>query len=160
MEMTNAKTLFQQLQKEIVLPEEPKEISSMLYLLFEKEFGFSRTDIMAEKEITEVPHERLKETIHRINQNEPIQYILGQANFGGRTFLVNRSVLIPRPETEMIVRLAKEERHEAPRILDIGTGSGCLAISIALDIPTSHVTAVDISEAALTVAKENATQWR
>jgi release factor glutamine methyltransferase len=154
--MMNAKTLFQHLQKEIALPEDPQEISSMLYLLFEKEFGLSRTDIMAEKEVTEVPHERLKAMIQRINQNEPIQYILEEERFAGRTFLVNHSVLIPRPETEMIVRLVKEERHEAPRILDIGTGSGCIAISIALDIPTAHVTAIDISDAALNVAKENA----
>ena len=154
--MTNAKTLFQQLQKEIRLNEEPDEIKSILYLLFKKEFGLTRTDILAEKRIEGMDAIRLNSLIHRINQSEPIQYILEEAEFFGRKFWVNASVLIPRPETELIVSLVKEDRLRKPIILDIGTGSGCIALSLAMEIPSAQIHALDISEKALAVAQQNA----
>jgi release factor glutamine methyltransferase len=153
--MINSKTLFHQLQKQISINEDREEIKSILYLLFEKEFGLGRTEILAEKEI-EGDDRRFEKIIQRINNHEPIQYILGEADFFGRRLKVNSSVLIPRPETELLVRLVKEEKLDSPTILDIGTGSGCIAVSLALEIPTATVHALDISENALSVAKENA----
>jgi release factor glutamine methyltransferase len=154
--MTNSKTFFHQLQKKITLMEDQEEIKSMLYLLFEKEFGLSRTEILAEKEIKVIDAITLEKQIERINNHEPIQYILGEADFFGRSFKVNSSVLIPRPETELLVKLVKEEKLKTPTILDIGTGSGCIAISLALEIPTAIVHGLDVSENALSIAKENA----
>lgn len=158
--MTNSKILFHQLQKKITLAEDQEEIKSILYLLLEKEFGLSRTEILAEKEIKAIDTIALEKQIERINQHEPIQYILGEAYFFGRNFLVNPAVLIPRPETELLIRLIKDEKLTAPSILDIGTGSGCIAVSLALEVPSATVHALDISDKALSIAKENAKQLR
>ncbi len=90
---------------------------------------------------------------------EPLQYILGSAGFYGRNFKVNRDVLIPRPETEGLVEKVLQWIDAHPhtqRVLDIGTGSGCIAITLALERPNLQVTAVDVSETALAVARENA----
>ncbi|MFN6090159.1 MAG: peptide chain release factor N(5)-glutamine methyltransferase [Cyclobacteriaceae bacterium] len=154
--MINSKTLFQQLTQQIHLAEDPDEIKSILYLLFEKEFGLRRTDILAEKEISFIDHERMGTLVQRINSEEPIQYILEEAEFYSRKFCVNSSVLIPRPETELIIQLAKAERMRPSSILDIGTGSGCIAITLALEFPTCHVHALDVSNKALTIARTNA----
>lgn len=154
--MINSKTLFHQLLNNITLSETADEIKSILHSVFEKEFGFNSTDIIAEKQLLAGSDERLNEIIKRINANEPVQYILEEAYFFGRTFLVNRNVLIPRPETELIISIAKEFQFITPQILDIGTGSGCLAVSLALEIPSAQVYAIDISEKALAVANENA----
>ncbi len=86
----------------------------------------------------------------------PIAYILNKKEFYGRDYLVNEHVLIPRPETEHMIDQVKALGFEAPRILDMGTGSGCIAITLALEIPHSKITACDISEEALTIAKHNA----
>jgi release factor glutamine methyltransferase len=154
--MINSKTLFQQLTQQIHLAEDPDEIKSILYLLFEKEFGLRRTDILAEKEISFIDQERISTLLKRINSEEPIQYILEEAEFYSRKFCVNSSVLIPRPETELIIQLAKAERMRPSSILDIGTGSGCIAITLALEFPTCHVHALDVSNKALTIARTNA----
>jgi release factor glutamine methyltransferase len=154
--MINSKTLFQQLTQQIHLAEDPDEIKSILYLLFEKEFGLRRTDILAEKEISFIDQERMGTLVQRINSEEPIQYILEEAEFYSRKFCVNSSVLIPRPETELIIQLAKAERMRPSSILDIGTGSGCIAITLALEFPTCHVHALDVSNKALTIARTNA----
>ena len=86
----------------------------------------------------------------------PLAYIVNKKEFYGRDYLVNAHVLIPRPETESIIDLAKKLQFEVPRFLDIGTGSGCIAITLALEIPHSKVTATDISVEALEIAKQNA----
>ena len=85
---------------------------------------------------------------------EPLAYILGYREFYGRRFFVSPDVLIPRPETETIIDIAKELRPA--KILDVGTGSGCIAITLALELPDTQVTAVDISDDALRVAQKNA----
>lgn len=89
---------------------------------------------------------------------EPVAYIVGEREFYGRVFAVSSTVLIPRPETELLVELALQRlpRDEPRRVLDLGTGSGCIAICIALERSTAHVTATDRSEAALYVAMKNA----
>ena len=96
-----------------------------------------------------------KGLVRRRVAGEPFQYILGKAPFYGRDFLVTPTVLIPRPETETLIQVLRQATPPE-LILDIGTGSGCLAITTALLYPHAQVTAVDISQAALTVAKENA----
>jgi release factor glutamine methyltransferase len=97
-----------------------------------------------------------------LQKHEPIQYILGETEFYGLPFIVNADVLIPRPETEelvdLILRDIKSEKKESLTVLDIGTGSGCIAVSLAKNIPGASVYAVDISSAALETAKKNARQ--
>lgn len=157
--MTNSKELFNDLLRRITLNEDKGEIQSIIYLILENKFGLSKTDVLSEKKIKTVDPTLLDSIISRLNQDEPIQYILGSANFFGRSFDVNSSVLIPRPETELLVDEIKSftKPIKAPcRILDIGTGSGCIAISLALEIPNSLVTAIDISKDALICANENA----
>jgi release factor glutamine methyltransferase len=89
----------------------------------------------------------------------PLQYIVGRQEFWGRYFSVNPAVLIPRPETEYIVEVVLEQRDilKSPALLDVGTGSGCIAVTLALEIPAATVFAADISEAAVRVARQNAT---
>lgn len=104
--------------------------------------------------------DQLSEGLKRLSQGEPVQYIVGNVNFYGYVFQVNPSVLIPRFETEDLVyhtiqRIQKMGLSNI-KILDLGTGSGCIAITLKKEIPTSLVTAVDISEEALKVAEENA----
>lgn len=105
--------------------------------------------------------------VERRLANEPVAYIVGEREFYGRPFRVTNAVLIPRPETEDVVDAALEVlrapslslRPEPPRVLDIGTGSGCLAVTIALEAPAAEVQATDISADALTIARANATRF-
>lgn len=98
---------------------------------------------------------RLEEAAGRLAAGEPIQYILGEADFYGRRFAVREGVLIPRPETEELVDWIVREERTARRLLDVGTGSGCIAASLALELPEAEVSAADLSEQALEVAAEN-----
>lgn len=93
---------------------------------------------------------------------EPVAYLTGQREFYGREFAVSPAVLIPRHETELLVELAlaKVKGMPAPMVLDLGTGSGCIAITLALEAPMTKVTAVDASEAALAMARQNGKTWR
>lgn len=117
--------------------------------------GFDRP--LSEEELA-----RFKELLKRRLSGEPLQYITGSTEFMGLTFTVDRRVLIPRPETELLVeQCVKSLKQQFPNdeslsILDLGTGSGCIAVSLAKMVPNSHVTAVDISDDSLAVARENA----
>jgi len=101
--------------------------------------------------------------VRRRADGEPLAYITGKKEFMGRVFQVDRRVLIPRPETEILVEYVSEyirdAEHERPHILDIGTGCGCIAVSLALDLPQAIIYATDISEAALEIAKTNAAEY-
>lgn len=159
--MTNSKELFNDLVRQVTLNEDKGEIQSIVYLILEKELGLTKLNILA-GEPTNLPDSSVfNKYLSRINNHEPIQYIIGEEIFYGRKFKVNPTVLIPRPETELLIdnikSFARQSKNKTPRILDIGTGSGCIAITLALEIPGSAVTAVDISEEALTCAKQNAT---
>jgi release factor glutamine methyltransferase len=103
-------------------------------------------------------HARYDALITRRRNREPVAYIRGVQEFWGRDFLVSPAVLIPRPETELLIELAGDflKTHPDARIVDVGTGSGCIAVTLALEHPASTVYAVDISEAALSVARDNA----
>jgi release factor glutamine methyltransferase len=111
-----------------------------------------------ERELTERELNHFHAAIARRAQYEPVQHILGRQEFYGRNFIVNRLVLIPRPETEHLVEIALAIHPQPGRILDIGTGSGALAITLALELPSADVTATDISMPALAVAQKNAQQ--
>tara|TARA_B100001996_G_scaffold328606_1_gene275936 strand:- start:2395 stop:3267 length:873 start_codon:yes stop_codon:yes gene_type:complete len=99
----------------------------------------------------------LRSYIDRRNKNEPIQYIIKNSNFYGRDFFVNSDVLIPRPETERLIDIAleKAKKIEFPKIFDVGTGSGCISITLALEIPDSQVYGSDISKKAIKIAQKN-----
>lgn len=97
-------------------------------------------------------------TAQRLCAGEPMQYILGQTDFYGRLFSVKRQVLIPRPETEELVDRIRRTERTARRLLDVGTGSGCIAITLALELPEASVSAIDLSAEALEVARQNARQ--
>ncbi len=98
------------------------------------------------------------ELVARRSRGEPIAYLVGEREFYGRSFRVTPDVLIPRPETELLVELgiAKLKGVDHPKILELGTGSGCIAVSLALELPDAAVTAIDISKNALVVARANA----
>lgn len=98
---------------------------------------------------------KLKDILARLCSFEPIQYIMGEARFLGRTFHVKPGVLIPRPETEELVELILGEVSSASRILDVGTGSGCIAVTLAKELPGAQVTAWDVSDDALSIALSN-----
>lgn len=158
--MNNSKEIFRDLRQQITLKEDLDEIQSILYLILENVLGLSRADIIAEKSIlVTASHQKcLSEIVKRVNACEPIQYILGFTYFYGRKFKVNSAVLIPRPETELLIEeVLKEVDPYTPGIvLDIGTGSGCIAITLAKELPAKRVLALDVSEAALLIANENA----
>lgn len=139
---------------------EAKAIAQMVY---EVRYGLTLSDIYLGKDtqLSADDQAELKEIAKRLADNEPVQYVLGVADFCGRQYHVEPGILIPRPETEHLCRLIT--KHVAigsanRKVLDIGTGSGCIAITLALDIPNSQVTAWDISPIALRVAKGNAEQ--
>lgn len=125
-------------------------------------FGLSKADIMcgAVEEMTAEKTAELNKIFGRLTEGEPVQYVLGRAEFSGRWFNVRPGVLIPRPETEELCAwiTADSKASASPKVLDIGTGSGCIAITLQLDMPESKVTAWDISADALDVARENAQQ--
>lgn len=107
-----------------------------------------------------LPSDKLEDGIKRLNNGEPVQYIVGNVDFYGYKINVNKNVLIPRFETEELVfktiNLIKKNLNENIKVLDIGTGSGCISIALKKEIPGLYITAVDISEDALVVAKNNA----
>lgn len=134
------------------------EARAIVRMVAEDEFGLSLTDIYMDKVSQLSADERAKfeEIISRIANYEPVQYVLGHADFCGRRFSVAPGVLIPRPETEMLIPMAGSGHNDSFTLLDIGTGSGCIAISAALEFPQASVTAWDISDTAIDIARSNA----
>lgn len=157
--MKNSKTLFQELTSVIRINEDKDEIGAIALLIMEKLFNLTRSDIMSEKKVlfNEAVQRRMESIVERLNSSEPLQYILEEAPFFGRLFLVTPAVLIPRPETEELTRAVLDYSRLLlnPRVLDIGTGSGCIAITLALEKTGATVLATDISHDALSVAKKN-----
>ena len=137
---------------------ETDELNSIFNLLSEEYLKIPRSKILLadEIELDEVKQTLFLSSLDRLKTHEPIQYVLGKTSFMDLEFKVNSSVLIPRPETEDLVRLMLKEDLDGKEILDIGTGSGCIAISLAKNLPNAKITALDISKNALEVAKENA----
>lgn len=138
-----------------------EEARSIAFVLLEHLYGLSRSAILADKSVYLADNNLLQSALARLQTYEPIQYVTGVTEFMGRIFQVNKHVLIPRPETEELVSVIIEENKHYPpaKAIDIGTGSGCIAISMAAAWPQAEVTALDISEDALRVARANAERY-
>ncbi len=134
---------------------EEGEARAVARYLLEVGYGLSMSDILCGA-VEQLPQAELKENVQRLSDGEPVQYVVGTAEFCGRRFHVAPGVLIPRPETAELCQWIIEETRGGLPILDIGTGSGCIAITLALDIPNAEVEAWDISLEALTIAHKNA----
>lgn len=160
---------YQQLWQSLTPLYDADEAKAIVRTVLEVKYGMTLTDIICGK-ITELSADesiKLEEIMARLQKAEPVQYVLGEADFAGRKFRVEPGVLIPRPETaelcKWIVDTQKEKEAATgkpavphPNILDICTGSGCIAITLSLDIPQSTVTGIDIAEEAIATATENA----
>ena len=138
------------------------EAQAIVRTVLDVEYGMTLTDIICGKvnELSSDEERNLEEIITRLQNGEPVQYVLGEADFAGRTFHVEPGVLIPRPETAELCQWIEEEvssleTDDPKQILDICTGSGCIAITLGLNIPNSEVTGWDISEDALRIAQGN-----
>ncbi len=149
------------------------EIDSFFFLLLEEYLGFRRVDIVLKSDfkITQETLNLLQSATKQLEQEVPLQYVIGKTEFYGLPFVVNKHVLIPRPETEELVACVVSESSRVKtfntstkqttetkqlKILDIGTGSGCIPISLKKQLPFAKISAIDISKEALTVAKKNA----
>ena len=149
------KPLFREYAADLHAIYSKQESESLVFWMFEHYLGLKRSDIQ-EKEIDEIP-QALIDAMDQLKDGIPIQYIMQSAPFYGRDFRVNPSVLIPRNETEEMVHLIIQENKDAGlRILDVGTGSGCIPITLALEMERPIVLAVDISNVALDLAQLNA----
>lgn len=139
---------------------ERDEAIAIARLVLETLFDLSLTDIVCGRadELSAIDQTRLQQVGDRLLRGEPVQYVLGQTTFFGRPFAVSPAVLIPRPETEELCRMIvdNEAQRPSPDVLDIGTGSGCIAITLALELQQSRVAAWDVSDDALAVAQANA----
>jgi release factor glutamine methyltransferase len=148
--------LSSKLAKELITLYPKMEAESLVEWLLEHHLGLRRVDILHFLEEKDLP-DALMSDMERLKTGEPIQYILGHGPFYGREFEVTQDTLIPRNETEELVHLIIKENPEAgKKILDLGTGTGCIPITLALEMRDAEVHGVDISEGALDVAKRNA----
>ena len=162
MQLKDIKVLF---HKELDTIYGRDEVASFFFMLIDAYFNIPRYTLALEPDLLINSEERDKifKALNRLKKEEPIQYILGDTEFYGLTFKVNKHTLIPRPETEELVDwVVKKYRSKSLKesksltFLDIGTGSGCIAISLAKHIPNSKVYAIDVSKEALAMAKKNA----
>jgi len=163
MTLKNFRTYFTDTLKEIY----PKtEIDTFFFLLIEEKLNLQRVDSVMHPDflIIDAILSELKVILKRLLKEEPIQYIIGNTEFYGLPFKVNKNTLIPRPETEELVEWVLKEvtelqirKIEKISILDIGTGTGCIPISLAKNLSNSSISAIDVSGDALKVAQQNAT---
>lgn len=138
-----------------------RDIAARLAPVFEEREAMSVAKIVVEHlEEKGSGDDEIQQIINRLSKGEPVQYVVGKSWFYGRAFDVNAHVLIPRPETEELVYWVVQDwkSHEGIRILDIGTGSGCIPVTLGLEMPNSEITAIDISRDALAVAQSNASK--
>lgn len=143
--------------------QDEQEIESFFFILTEYLHNLKRVDVALNPnfEISDAAIEKWNAILSQLQQEKPIQYITGEAWFYGLQFEVNENTLIPRPETEELVEWIIESQKSKVQsqkleILDIGTGTGCIPISLKVNLPQANVTAIDVSEKALEVAKRNA----
>ena len=147
------------LRSELSACYDSREIESMTRAIFEDVLLWQPIDIVMRdnEQLPEFFGNRLYNIINRLKQHEPLQYILGKARFHGHYFAVTPATLIPRPETEQLVDMIVDENTGSDlKVLDIGTGSGCIAVSLARALKFAQVNATDISPEALKVAQQNA----
>jgi release factor glutamine methyltransferase len=137
-----------------------EEAAMLCFLSVQHRFMCTKASYLLNKQevISDADKTHFLDILGQLKTSKPIQYILGETDFYGRTFRVNPAVLIPRPETEELVKWVVETvSTKNPSLLDIGTGSGCIAISLKIEIPEAEVFAIDISADALALAQQNAT---
>lgn len=157
-----AKIVYRQMLEQLQNLYNSHEATVIIDRVLEKIAGLKKVDFIkdAALQVTVEEERNLQTALTALLQNKPVQYVLGEAWFGHLNLIVNEHVLIPRPETEELVHwiIAANENVEKPKlaILDIGTGSGCIPIYLQQKLPSASITAIDISEAALEVAKKNA----
>src|SRR5690554_1006285 len=159
MKLNDYKILFKQKLKDLF---DTEETDALFVMVIDEVLNYSRADIVLKKE-DEIPlinQKRLEEIVSQLQQEIPIQYIFEKAYFYGYEFKVSPATLIPRRETEELVDWILTEMKKQPqknwRVLDIGTGSGCIPITIKKEFPLAEVFAIDVSVEALAVAKKNA----
>ena len=135
-----------------------EEVDSFFYMLIESFYNVTRLKLAMDSEYSIDSEDKILDALKLLKSQKPIQYILGETEFYGLPFKVNEHTLIPRPETEELVEwiLKHQSIEDKINILDIGTGSGCIAISLAKHLPQAKVYALDISKEALKIAKQNA----
>lgn len=153
------KEAIEQLRNGLAGVAEPNEVQAMIRVICEDVFNYDPVDVALrqESELPDFAPQRVAEIIARLQRHEPLQYIVGSARFHGHRFKVTPAVLIPRPETEQLVDMIVDENPGSDlRVLDMGTGSGCIAISLARALKFAQVDALDVSRDALEVARENA----
>ncbi|MFY0712897.1 peptide chain release factor N(5)-glutamine methyltransferase [Seonamhaeicola sp. NFXS20] len=157
MKLKNIKKTFQNQLNSIYNKE---EIDNFFFILIEFYFGINRLKLALEPDVNIENSESILYALKLLKEEKPIQYILGETEFYGLPFKVNENVLIPRPETEELVdwilNESKTNNQQPITLLDIGTGSGCIAISLAKNLPNAKVYALDVSAEALRIAKQNA----
>ncbi len=140
------------------------EAAAMIAVIFDEVMHYSQVDVVlrADSELPEFVPALFEQIVARLQRHEPLQYIMGAARFHGHRFRVTPATLIPRPETEMLIDIIADDHRSATdlRVLDIGTGSGCIAVSLALALKFPIVSATDVSPEALDVARENARNLR
>lgn len=148
--------LFHNIHQRLSSIYDSQETQAIIFLLLEKKCGLSKTDVLIGKDdcLNSAKMATINLMLERLEMNEPIQYVIGEADFYGLPIKVNRSTLIPRPETEELVDAVN---NLSPKhILDIGTGSGCIALALKKTYPQAEVIAFDISNKAISVAQNNA----
>lgn len=152
--MNRVSTYIRQSLQDIYPPQELKSLAMMICCDM---LGYEAVDVYLGKDInlSESKQRELENILARMRKNEPIQYVRGMADFHGMTFEVKPGVLIPRPETAELVELILRENPGACSVLDIGTGSGCIAISLSKHLPGADVVAWDVSDEALAIARRN-----
>ena len=151
---------YGELWKSLTAIYDEREAKAVSRYLLEVKYHLSMADVLGGA-VPSDADESIRADIARLLRNEPIQYIIGEGEFCGRLFICRRGALIPRPETAGLCRLIVEAEHDSNavrplRVLDVGTGTGCIAVTLALDLPAAVVEAWDISDAALALAAENA----
>lgn len=154
------KETLAELRKALIPKYGKGETEAIIRIIFHYLKGWNLTDILIhqEDELSVYMKQEIKKILERLLNDEPIQYITGEARFHGRNLKIAPGVLIPRQETEELVDIIIDEnRHRTDlKVLDICTGSGCIAVSLALNLPFSKVTAIDFSDEAIEIAKANA----
>ena len=155
---------YPELWRRLLLLYDEGEAKAIVRMVLDVGFGLSLADVYAGKvtQLSQDDDHRLRKIMDKLVQGVPVQYVLGRADFARRTFDVAQGVLIPRPETEELCAWIVQTCSNlpvcgtSPTLLDVGTGSGCIATTLALDLPTWCVSAIDISQTALNIAERNA----
>lgn len=155
----SSKKLLRYIKENILIDESEEELNSLSNYILEHLFAIDKNEIILDRSVnlSSSQIKSLRKFLDRINEHEPIQYIIGEADFYGRRFLVNPSVLIPRQETEELVYLILQEfKGKKPKFADIGTGSGCIPVTLMKEFAGAKAYAIDFDPRVIRTAKQNA----